>query len=321
MTANLIKGKGFRGALRYNLDKVAKNVALVLDSTFARSAEQGIMKEVQMIRSLRPRLEKYFYHTSINFPPDENISNELMKQLGREYLEAAGFTHHQFIMFRHFDAAHPHLHILVNRIGYDGKVMSDSRDYQVTENILRSLEIKYRLRQVAPSRSAKTRAVTKNEIEMMRRTGAPSQKLRLQQIVFQAQKGRPDLDTFIYRLTQQGVRPIFNQASTGHISGISYETGGFRTTGTKLGAGFKWPAVKASLNLDNVGEIAIETGKSQYSAQPPSETPEVFHPLSFRQKENDLVIPKVISDLFKPELTTVPDSVKRKRKRRRRKRR
>lgn len=31
MTANLITGKSFRGAIKYNLDKVDKNVAEVLD--------------------------------------------------------------------------------------------------------------------------------------------------------------------------------------------------------------------------------------------------------------------------------------------------
>ncbi|MBA4146090.1 MAG: hypothetical protein C0523_10020, partial [Cytophaga sp.] len=68
MTANMIKGKGFRGALRYNLEKVEKNVAEVLDHSFVDVREKSIMKEIQMIRIMRPNLQKYFYHTSINFP-------------------------------------------------------------------------------------------------------------------------------------------------------------------------------------------------------------------------------------------------------------
>ena len=147
MTGNQIKGKGFRGALRYNLEKVNKGVAEILDHSFASTSERTIMKEIQMVKVLRPNLQKYFYHTSINFPPGEDLPNDKMKQIGLDYLEANGFTQHQFIMFRHYDADHPHLHILVNRIGYDGSVVSDSNDFSRSEKILRELEKKYKLTQ------------------------------------------------------------------------------------------------------------------------------------------------------------------------------
>lgn len=328
MTANLIKGKGFRGALRYNLGKVARNVAEVLDSTFARSTEQGILKEVQMVRSLRPRLEKYFYHTSINFPPEENISSDLMRRLGREYLEAGGFVQHQFIMFRHFDASHPHLHILVNRIGYDGKVMSDSNDFRRTEDILRNLEIKYGLKQVIPSREARHRAVTKNETEFMKRTGEPSKKVRLQRILSAAFAGKPDLDTFIYRLRQQGVRPIFNQATTGHVSGISYELGDFRTTGGALGSDYKWASVRKQVGYDpardneiikrnnddvrRAGELNLSTSSSSVATADDATS-----------LQSDFRLPDFLSSIINPE-TSPPgedlNDAKRRKKRKKRRR-
>jgi len=56
MTGNQIKGKGFRGALRYNLDKVERNVAEVLDHSFVDASEKSIMKEIQLVRILRPNL-------------------------------------------------------------------------------------------------------------------------------------------------------------------------------------------------------------------------------------------------------------------------
>ena len=75
MTGNMIKGKGFRGALRYNLEKVEKGVAEVLSHSFVEVSEKTIMKEIQMVRMLRPNLQKYFYHTSINFPPSINAGS------------------------------------------------------------------------------------------------------------------------------------------------------------------------------------------------------------------------------------------------------
>lgn len=207
MTGNMIKGKGFRGALRYNLEKVNNKVAEVLEHSFLEVSEKTIMKEIQMVRLMRPNLQKFFYHTSINFPPAEDLSNERMRRIGLEYLSASGFTQHQFIMFRHRDADHPHLHILVNRIGYDGRVLSDSNDYAHCERILRELERKHCLTEVMSSRQARERSITKNELEMMKRTNAPSHKMRVQLIIKDAlaSKSKLTCSEFILLLESKGV--------------------------------------------------------------------------------------------------------------------
>jgi hypothetical protein len=252
MTGSQVKGKSFRGALRYNLEKVAQDKAEVLDSSFANTTEPRIMKEVDMMRVLRPNLKKYFYHTSINFPKDENVSNELMTKIGREYMEANGFNQHQYMMFRHYDASHPHFHILVNRIGYDGSVVSDSNDYARSEKVLRDLERKYNLTQVVGSREAKERALSNNEIIMMKRTNDPSAKVAMQVILGEVLKSKDQMSTneFISNLEARGVNVIFNQASTGYVSGISYSYQGMVMQGSKLGNGFKWSTIKNIINYE-----------------------------------------------------------------------
>ena len=252
MTANMIKGKGFRGALRYNLEKVGKGVAEVLDHAFVEVSERCIMKEIQMIKALRPTLQKFFYHTSINFPPSEDLTNVKMIQIGQDYLKESGFTQHQYIMFRHHDADHPHLHILVNRIGYDGKVMSDSNDFARCEKVLRDLEKKYSLTEVISSRQARERAMTKDELEMMKRTNTPSQKMQMQIIIRDILQARPKLTCgkFIRALESKGINILFNQATTGYVSGISYSYQDFISTGAKLGNDFKWTTIKNNIDYE-----------------------------------------------------------------------
>ncbi|MEP2670483.1 MAG: relaxase/mobilization nuclease domain-containing protein [Cyclobacteriaceae bacterium] len=252
MTGNQIKGKGFRGALRYNLEKVEKGIAEVLDHSFVSVCEKSIMKEIQMVRAQRPNLQKYFYHTSINFPPCEDLASDTMKQIGQDYMVANGFTQHQFIMFRHHDADHPHLHILVNRIGYDGKVLSDSNDFARSEKVMRELEIRYDLTKVNSSSQARERAMTKNELEMMKRTNEPSQKMKVQVLircVLQEKQGMATSE-FIKALEDKGINSLFNQASTGYVSGISYGYEGIIIKGAKLGNDFKWGSIKNSINYE-----------------------------------------------------------------------
>lgn len=252
MTGKQIKGKGFGGALRYNLDKVDRKVAEVLDHNFTRVDAKSILREVMLVKVQRPNLHKFFYHTSINFPETENLSNERMKQIGREYLELNGFNQHQYIMFRHRDADHPHLHILVNRIGYDGSVVSDSNDYARSERVIRELEKKHGLTPTIPTKQAKERSITPGEYQMMKRINEPSQKIKIQIAVQNILNDRPGLpiQEFIKSLEAQGVNVLFNRAKTGHVSGISYGLDGFLVTGSKLGNAYKWTTLKNTIDYE-----------------------------------------------------------------------
>jgi len=250
MTADQVKGKGFRGALRYNLQKVDQGVAKLLDSSFAQMDENSVMKELQLVRILRPNLQKYFYHTSLNFPPNENLADEQMKQIANEYLNQMGFVQNQYMIFRHFDADHPHVHLLVNRIGYDGSVVSDSKDYKRSEQVLRELEKQYGLTEVISSRQAQERAMTKNELEMMKRTDEPSTKMKLQVILKGIIQQNPDMVQFIAQLEAKGISVLFNQASTGFVSGISYSYEGLQFKGAHLGNAYKWQAIKTAVSYE-----------------------------------------------------------------------
>ena len=167
-------------------------------------------------------------------------------------MDANGFNQHQYIMFRHNDAGHPHFHILVNRIGYNGSVVSDSNDYARSEKVLRDLERKYNLTQVVGSREAKERALSNNEIIMMKRTNDPSAKVAMQVILREVLKSKDQLSTneFISKLEARGMNVIFNQASTGYVSGISYSYQGMVIQGSKLGNGFKWSTIKNIINYE-----------------------------------------------------------------------
>ncbi|SDP86080.1 Relaxase/Mobilisation nuclease domain-containing protein [Mucilaginibacter sp. OK268] len=250
MTADQVKGKGFRGALNYNLEKVSQGKAEILDTSFTGVNEKSIMEEVRMVRMLRPNLAKYFYHTSLNFPPDENLGNEQMNIIANEYLNNMGFDRNQYMIFRHYDAEHPHLHLLVNRIGYDGSLVSDSKDYQRSEAILRKLEKQYDLTEVISSKQAQERAMTKNELEMMKRTDAPSTKMKLQVLLKEVLSKQPATEQFISQLEAKGIDVRFNQASTGFVSGISYGFEGMQFKGQHLGNAYKWSSVKNSISYE-----------------------------------------------------------------------
>jgi hypothetical protein len=259
MIASQHIGKSFMGALGYNLRKLnhkdPEKRAELLATNFDCSNLEEIKREVDLMRELRPNLNRYVYHTSLNFAPGEEalLDNRQLIAIAQEYLERNGFNNNQYFIFRHYDAEHPHLHVLANRIRFDGSVVPDSHNYKRSEEIVRKLEERYHLTTVAPSRGNKIRAAKKNEIEMALRTGRPSGKMLLQEKLklLLNQKGLT-IQQLILKGEAQGIHFLFNQASTGRISGITYFHEGFKITGKILGNRFKWSELIKQVNYEQV---------------------------------------------------------------------
>jgi hypothetical protein len=283
MIASQKIGKSFMGALDYNLKKLflrdGNKRAELLSTNFASTDIKGIAREIEMVRSLRPNLNRYVYHTSLNFPKEEQaqLSKGKLLAIARDYLVAMGFSNNQYLIFLHHDADHPHLHLLVNRICFDGSIVSDSNNFKRSEAIVRVLENRYKLKQVkqgkysakyrynnvsterrnsitiARSNNISQRAPSKNEIEMSIRTGKGSNKMVLQETLKRILQNRGQtLADFIRRCEAEGISLLFNQASTGRISGITYFYNDFKSKGQALGERFKWAEIIKSLNYEQI---------------------------------------------------------------------
>ena len=262
MIASQKIGKSFTGALRYNMKKLfdtrQDKRAELLATNFSSVNAKEIGREVEWLRQLRPNLNRYVYHTSLNFSATEaaSLNNEKLLAIGQDYLQAMGYTSNQFLIFRHHDAEHPHLHLLANRICFDGSVVSDSNNYEKSEAVVRRLEKQYGLTAVEGSKQATDRAPKKDEIEMSLRTRHPSTKMLLQQLLSgllqDSGTGNRKLSfaAFIRQGEALGIHFIFNQASTGRVTGITYQYQDFKVTGKALGNRYKWGELIKQLDYE-----------------------------------------------------------------------
>ena len=174
LIAKCIKGKGFRGAAAYDLQP---HKCLLLETNMAGRTPRALAAEFGAIRALRPNLSKAVCHVSLSLHPEESLSDEQWCEAAHSWLQGMGSVNNQYVISRHTDAAHAHIHILVNRIALDGKVVSDAHDYRRQEKIMRELEQRFSLRQVRSSRETLRAALTKGEIEHALRTGKASTRM------------------------------------------------------------------------------------------------------------------------------------------------
>ena len=236
MIAKAVKGKGFRGALEYDL---TKEQGRVIDKNMAGESPRELAAEFGEIRKLRPNLGKAVLHVSLSAAPGEKLTDEQWSEIGKRYMDGMGLEKNQFVITRHTDTEHEHIHILANRIRFDGSVTSDSQDYKRQETIMRELERDYGLQRVAPSSEAERKAPTKGEIEGAIRTGQPSARQQLQQLADAAAKDCGSFTAYQERLEAAGVElvPVV-QLEGAKLSGLSYRLDGVTMKGSDLGKGY-----------------------------------------------------------------------------------
>lgn len=240
MIAKIHKGRGFRGLLEYAL---RESKGYLLDTNMGGDTPHSLSREFGQIRALHPTTKPVF-HVSIALSPNDRLTDEQWKETAERYVCDMGFGACQYVVAKHTDAPHPHIHIIINRVALDGTLVSDSKDYQRQERIMRHLEKEYGLKPVSPSRESQRRRATKGELERALRTGTPSTKMLLQKMIDLVLAGKPDLPGFIARLDALGVQTRPNMAKTGRISGIRFTLDAITMKGSDLGRGYTWAGLQ-----------------------------------------------------------------------------
>jgi hypothetical protein len=251
MIAKQVKGKDFYGVLKYNQNKVDKGEAVVLDTNLASNSVIQQAKEFNVIRQLKSNLSKAVYHVSLNLPYEDSnkLSDEKFASLAIDYLEGMDFNSNSYIVYKHLDVDHPHIHIVANRVKYSGDVVSDSNDYKRSETLIRKLEQKYNLTEFV--RKEQSNVLSKGEIEKCLRTGDVPKRLELQNILIEILNQNLLMKDFIDKLKLKGVNVKINQSlTTGFISGISFEYKGTFYKGSKIHKNFSWNKIKTKIITD-----------------------------------------------------------------------
>lgn len=145
MIGKIRKGSGFKGCVDYVLGK-QQAVLLHADGVLAES-RQDIIRCFCAQASMNPRLGKPVGHIALSYSVNAapKLTDEKMIQLAQEYMREMKITDTQYIIVRHQDREHPHVHIVFNRIDNNGKTISDSNDMYRNEQVCKKLKEKHGL--------------------------------------------------------------------------------------------------------------------------------------------------------------------------------
>jgi len=110
--------------------------------------DKELIQQFNEVRQLNTKLAKPVLHVTLSLSQGESLPTYKLAEMAEDCARDLGFSNNQFVAVLHKDTAHAHMHIVANRIGYDGKTVSDSNSYQKITKLCRKLEIKHELKQV-----------------------------------------------------------------------------------------------------------------------------------------------------------------------------
>ena len=227
MIAKIIKGTNFSGVVSYMLSKREGQIKVLQANGVRSSFPNDIAHDFNLQASMCPNVQKPVCHTILSFSThdSERLTDDIMVKIANEYFHEMGYGDTQNLIVRHSDRQHPHLHICINRIGNDGKTISDSNEKYRSTKICRELTERYGL----------TIGEGKQEVNRSRLRG--EDKLRYE--IFDTIKSiLPQSQTwkdFVAGLELQGITTRFKtKGNTDVVQGIIFEKDGCSFSGSKI---------------------------------------------------------------------------------------
>jgi hypothetical protein len=166
MIGNMTLGKSFSGCIGYCLeDKINlseeekmklsinenlqhKDRAEVIHYNNCFGTASELASQFNEVRKLSSRVEKPVMHISLRLAPGETLSKDQLVEIAQACAAEFKFDQNQYVCALHKDTREQHIHIVANRVGYDGKALDLTNNYRRMANFCRQMEKKYNLREV-----------------------------------------------------------------------------------------------------------------------------------------------------------------------------
>lgn len=284
MIGKITKGKSFNSLIHYILDD-RKEAQLLDHQGVLAITNQDIAKSFNLQSRLNPKLKVRVGHISLNFHKNDlyQLSNDKMVQIAHEYLQAMGIQDTQYIIGRHFDKEHPHIHICYNRVNNQGQTISDQFDKQRNAEITKELTLKYNLYYAKGKENVKTHRLTEPY----------KAKYEIHFAIGHALQESNTWDELIEKLKKQGITTEFKYklGNGADIQGISFTKGDYTFSGSKIDRSFSYSKLSNCLS-PNISENLITSEETERNRSTIYSSTSVVHSKQYYESDDETEIKK-----------------------------
>ena len=302
-------GKSFGGCIEYNILK--KDAAILYADGVRIDKIAHTIDDFNMQRKMNTGLGQAVGHIALSWSPEdkEKLNDEKMVSIAKEYLQKMKIQDTQVLIVKHKDRAHPHIHIVYNRVNNNGKTIVDNFQHLKNIKISKELTLKHGMHI----------GQGKQKVNRPQLKGIDKLKYELHDTIKAASKKVSNMVQLKHELAKQGIGMQFKYKSgTLEIQGISFSKGKYKFKGSEIDRNLSYGKLSKA--------IQEQVQQQQTQAKPATLADQLRQVIDERQGKEPTIIHKEPQTSFLQEalqlfeqlpggITPEPDDAYRRKKR------
>lgn len=244
MMAKISSGQGFAGLVDYANDIKNKKANIIASEGVDLTSNKSIVASFSLQAKSRPSLKNFVGHISLSFAPEDTpkLSDKLMADIAKEYLRRMGIVNTQYVMSRHHDKPHPHVHIAYNRVDNDGNAITGDQGFHKSARITQTLTREYGL----------TFGKGKKKVNRDRLKGKAAVKYRIYDAVTEALKNCRNMEALKTALAARGIGMNIVRNAEGKPKGVVFTCDNVSFAGYQIDRSMTYAKLCHRLGLDDL---------------------------------------------------------------------
>lgn len=144
MIGRILYRESCQGVLKYVFGKEGMRI-LGYGNMYSQDISQKFFTSVLHFQGQRNATKNRYVHISLNLPHGEHLDDDTFHEVSKEYMEQMGYGDQPYVVLRHNDTRHEHVHIVTTNVKDNGKVMGIFNSYRRNLATQRYLEKKFGL--------------------------------------------------------------------------------------------------------------------------------------------------------------------------------
>lgn len=260
MMAKIRSGQGFAGLVDYANDIKNKETNIIASDGVDLTSNKSIVASFSLQAKSRPSLRNFVGHISLNFAPEDTpkLSDRLMADIAKEYLRRMGIVNTQYVVFRHHDKPHAHVHIVYNRVDNDGNAIAGDQGFRKSARITQALTREYGL----------AFGKGKKKVNRPRLKGKDAAKYRIYDAVADAMKTCRSMEALKVALAAQGIGMNIVRNAEGKAKGVVFTCDNISFAGYRIDRSMTYAKLCRSMGIvpdvaGNATDISASDDRTQ----------------------------------------------------------
>ncbi|WP_373518766.1 relaxase/mobilization nuclease domain-containing protein [Pricia sp.] len=144
MIGRILYRESCQGVLNYVFGKEGMHV-LGYGNTYSQEISQKLFGSILHFQGQGNATKNRYAHITLNLPHGEHLDDATFNQVSKEYMLQMGYGEQPYVVVRHNDTKHEHVHIVTTNVDGSGKVLGTFNSYRRNVATQQYLEKKFGL--------------------------------------------------------------------------------------------------------------------------------------------------------------------------------